>query len=70
MPIVSNLIESTTNADGSRHVVVRMYDQDSKEYTISFFAPVGFDVNASVTNRIAEMNIQLAEAEFEALVGG
>ena len=46
-----------------------MYDQDAREYMISFFAPADFDVGALVQNRIAEQDVQLAESEFEQLVG-
>ena len=70
MPIVSWQKEVSTNADGSRHVVVRQYDQDGKEYMYSFFAGVGVDVDTIITNRIADMDEQLAQAEFETLVGG
>ena len=69
MPITSHLKEESTQANGSKHVVLRMYDQDGREYMISFFAAVGVDVDTIVTNRKAEMDEQLAQMEFEALVG-
>jgi hypothetical protein len=69
MPITSHLKEESVQANGSKHVVLRMYDQDGREYMISFFAAVGVDVNTIITNRIAEMDVQLADQEFEALVG-
>jgi hypothetical protein len=69
MPIVSNTVQSTTQADGSLSVVVRLYDQDGREYTQSFFAPAGFNVTAKVNTMSAELSEQLAQAEFEALVG-
>ena len=69
MPIVTTNVQSSTNADGSKHVVVRNYDQDGKEYMYSFFAPVGFDIDTAIQNKTAELNIQLAESEFEALIG-
>ena len=69
MPIVNTITQASTNADGSKHVVVRNYDQDGKEYMYSFFAPVGFDIDTAVQNKTAELNVQLAEAEFETLIG-
>lgn len=69
MPIVSQIIESTTQANGSTSNVIRLYDQDGSEYMQSFFAPAGFDVNARVIAMRAEMDEQLAQSEFEALVG-
>ena len=69
MPIVSSTTASTTQADGSLSVTVRLYDQDAKEYTQSFFAPAGFNVTAKVQTMTNELNEQLAQDEFAALVG-
>jgi len=69
MPIVSNTLQSTTQADGSTNNVLRMYDQDGKEYTQVFWAPPAFNVQTKVDNTITELNVQLAEQEFAALVG-
>ena len=69
MPIVSHRLEQTTQSNGATHNVLRMYDQDAREYMISFFAPADFDVGALVQNRIAEQDVQLAEMEFEQLIG-
>ena len=69
MPIVSHTKAETTQADGSKHVVVRYYDQDGKEYMISFFAAVGVDIDTIINNRIAAMDEQLAQAEFDQIVG-
>lgn len=69
MPIVSHSIESTTQANGSTHNVVRMYDQDAREYMQSFFAPAGFDVAAKIQAMIAGMDEQLALSEFQTLLG-
>jgi len=69
MPIVSNTVQSTTQADGSLSVVVRLYDQDAREYMSSFFAPEGFNVEGKVTTMTAEMDEQLATSEFENMVG-
>lgn len=69
MPIVTNTVESSAQADGSQSVVVRLYDQDAREYTSSFFAPADFNVAAKVQTMTAELNEQLAVDEFRALVG-
>lgn len=60
---------SVSQADGSTHNVLRMVDQDGNGYMVSFFAPVEFDVNARVTGLLAQQDAQLAEAEFEQIVG-
>ena len=69
MPIVSNTVESTTQADGSLSVVVRLYDQDGREYMQSFFAPAGFNVAGKVQSMTAQLDEQLATDEFNSLVG-
>lgn len=69
MPIVSHSLEQTTQVDGSTQNILRMYDGEAREYTIGFHAPAGFDVATKVSLSIAEMNIQLAETEFETLIG-
>lgn len=69
MPIVSHEVKTTVNVDGSQYVVVRYYDQDATEYMQSFHAPVDTDVAAIAANRIPELDEQLAQQEFEALIG-
>jgi hypothetical protein len=69
MPIVSHTLESSVQVDGSTSNVLRMYDQDAREYTQSFFAPAGFDLTAKVNATIAGMDEQLKQSEFEQIVG-
>lgn len=69
MPIVNHTLEQSVQVDGSTHNILRMYDQDARQYMISFFAPAEFDVQTLVQNRVAEQNVQLAEQEFEQIVG-
>ncbi len=69
MPIVQHTIASTVQANGSTNNVLRMYDQDGTEYTQVFSAPAGFNLQAKIDNTIVGLNEQLAEAEFQALVG-
>ena len=69
MPIVNHTTSITTNTDGSRYVVARYYDQDGQEYMQSFHAAAGLDVETIVAGRIPDMDEQLAQSEFEAMVG-
>ncbi len=69
MPIVQHTLETSTQADGSTNNTLRMWDQAATEYTISFAAPAGFNLEARVQLAIEDQNRQLAEAEFEAIVG-
>ncbi len=69
MPIVSHQATFTTQADGSTSNVVRLFDQDATEYTQTFFAPSGFNLEAKINTMIVELNEQLAQTEFESMVG-
>jgi len=69
MPIVTHTISSTANADGSTNNVLRLYDQDGTEYTQTFWAPAGFNLQTKIDYAITAMNETLAEREFNALVG-
>ena len=69
MPIVNHTTSITINANGSQYAVIRYYDQDGTEYMQSFHAPAGADVDGIATARIPEMDEQLAQQEFETLVG-
>jgi len=68
MSIVSHTLESGTQADGSTSNVLRMYDQDAREYTVTFFAPSGFNMTAKINATIEGLNIQFAANEFDDLV--
>lgn len=69
MPIVSHTLTQSEQPDGRSYNVLRLYDQDGREFTQTYFAPAGFDHNAKVNSTIVEMDEQLAQDEFEALVG-
>lgn len=69
MPIQSHTLEQTTQSNGGTQNIVRLFDQDAREYMQSFYAPAGFDVEGRINMMIAEMDEQLAQQEFEALVG-
>lgn len=69
MPILSHTLESNVQANGSTSNVLRLYDQDAREYMITFNAPAGFDIDAKIALTIVEMDEQLKVSEFEAIVG-
>lgn len=70
MPIVSHTTEfGAVQPDGGRQVVVRMLDQFGEQYTQSFYAPGGFDVDTRIIVMKADLSEQLAVSEFETLVG-
>jgi len=69
MPIVTHTFTYTTQADGRMSYVLRMYDQDGTERLSTGLLPAGFDTAGFIQTRIAETDVQLAEQEFQALVG-
>lgn len=69
MPIVQHEVEQTAQTDGGANIVVRLFDQDAREYVTQFRVPAGFDVNGKVQMMIAEMNEQLAASEFQQFLG-
>lgn len=69
MAIVSHTVATTTQESGSTHNVVRMVDGDGHEYMASFFLPNGADLSAKVAALIASTEAQLADSEFEQLIG-
>lgn len=69
MPIISHTITSTEQPDGRISYILRLYDQDATEYMSSGLAPAGFNLSALVDARTAEWDVQLAESEFQSIVG-
>lgn len=70
MPITQSSHTVNTQADGSLSVAVSLFDQDAREYgPTTFPAPAGFNIQAKIALMIAEMDEQLAQDEFRALVG-
>lgn len=69
MPIVSHTLSQSDQPNGGTYNVLRMYDQDAREYMVSWFAPAGFDNDAKVSITITEMDEQLKASEFDALIG-
>lgn len=69
MAIVNHTLETSAQANGSTHNVLRMYDQDGISYMISFFAPAGANLSSLVAEKINNTNSQLAESEFQTIVG-
>ena len=70
MPIVSSTFSATTQADGSRNVIETHVDQDGTPYNRSYNVPAVVDIQTIVNNYGAALSEQLAQQEFEALIGG
>jgi hypothetical protein len=66
MPIQTHTLETTQQANGSTHNVLRMYDQDGKELIATFYATV--DPSSLVAGHIALADAHLAEQEFNEIV--
>ncbi len=69
MPIVNTVKEVSVQTNGNRQVLVRHYDQDGKEYMYSFNAKPEVDVDAIIADRVTLLDEQLAQQEFEEIVG-
>lgn len=63
-------IQTHTKEETGGHCVVRAYDQDGKEYTFSFYTTGVPDVDALIVQRLATLDVRLADAEFAQIVGG
>ena len=69
MPIVSHTIDTNEQPDGRSYNVLRLYDQDGREFMQTYWAPAGFNHTAKVTAVIADIDEQLQQDEFEQIVG-
>lgn len=68
MPIVQTVVEADahTQQGGARYVVERHFDHFGQQYMVGpYLAQPGFDYNARATQRAAEIEQQLAEAEVD-----
>lgn len=66
MPIVSSqaIPDSYTQASGARYVREVHLDQDGVQYDVGpYLAQPGFDINARLQSRVAEIDEMLANAE-------
>lgn len=71
MPVVSSVWNAVTQANGGKSVTERHFDQDGAEVALkTWFAQSGTDIQAIVDARAIEISAQLADNEFEAVVGG
>ena len=68
MSIVSSVIAKDRNHGFARFIEEAHTDNLGKVHVVRYFAPVGFDVNARMAVRVAELNAQLAEAEADELL--
>ena len=69
MPIVQNTFVQNTLPDGRISYVLRMYDQEGTERLVTGLLPADFDTAAFIQAKIVEADVQLAEDEFNTLVG-
>ena len=69
MPIVQNTFVQNTLPDGRISYVLRMYDQEGTERLVTGLLPADFDTAAFVQAKIIDADVQLAEDEFNTLVG-
>jgi hypothetical protein len=69
MPIVTNTFVQNTLPDSRISYVLRMYDQEGTERLVTGLLPAGFDTAAFIQAKIVDADIQLAEDEFNTLVG-
>lgn len=69
MPVVSHTKQVDPQADGRQHVVLRMFTNDPREITQTFYAGPEQDIDAQIAQIIAETDVQLAEDEFERIIG-
>lgn len=70
MPVVSNTLTQSVQADGRISYTLRLFDQNGTEVLLDGgLLPANFDVAALVASRIVDKDIQLAEDEFRAIVG-
>ena len=70
MPIVSNSFTTTLQADSSNNVTAILVDNSGKTYSKQWNAAPGVDVQSVIDNYSAALSEQLAQQEFEALIGG
>ena len=69
MPIVSTSFTETVQADGSKNVIEHYFDQDGNDYQRSQNLPASADIPTIVANYAAALSEQLAQQEFEQIVG-
>lgn len=70
MSIVSSTYEFTTLKSGAKHVVERHADHLGTQYMRTYFANAGTDLDAKLVEHSAQIEQDLAAAEFEQLLGG
>lgn len=69
MPIIQTVKSVEIQANGNQQVLVRHYDQDGKEYMYSFNAKPEVNVDSIIADRITLLDEQLAQQEFEEILG-
>lgn len=71
MPVNNTQVEVTDQAGGQRHVVLRMFTDGANPtvITVPFTAGPTADIDAMVAQQVAQLNEQLADDEYRALIG-
>ncbi len=69
MPVVTHTKQVDEQADGRRHVILRMWTNDPAQVDRVFFAGPDQDIDAQIVQIIAETNEQLAEDEYMRIIG-
>lgn len=69
MSIVHTSIEFTTQADGSYSVVEWHTDHLGQKYNRVYFADAGSDLNERASIYAAQLEIDLANAEIDQIIG-
>lgn len=70
MPVVSSTFEATPQANGGFNVTERhVIGPDGDVKTSSWYAAPGVDIQAVVLARVPWLDEQLAQDEFESIIG-
>jgi hypothetical protein len=69
MPITNYTISNTTNLNGSRNHILRLYDQYDNEYTKVFISELNFDIQLKIDTIINEIEYELEYQEFKEILG-
>lgn len=69
MPITQSTWDATPQANGGQNITERHMYNDTEVAAYQWYAEPGMDIQAIVDARVAQLNEQLAQAEYERIVG-
>lgn len=70
MPVTNSTTQISETGNGNRYVVERHYDQDGREVGfLTWNAGPTVDIPAIVAARVVAIDEQLAQTEFEQIIG-